>query len=190
MSPFTPLAEQARWRTIYELLQGTPINEILTYAIIAEKLDLHPVNDRHTIQVATRRAAKELLRIDQQAITPVINLGYRVVEPYEHVGLAKGHQRRSNKSLVRAHETAIHVDVTPLDQNQRQALGAVVVALGAQMDFCRRLDINQKRLADAVTSIGKSQQVLATRTEEEVSEIRERLEALEQERLGREGNKN
>lgn len=188
MSPFQPLDEQARWRVIYGLLQTTPVNEVLTYAKIGAELGLHPDEDRHTLQVATRRAAKQLLVTENHALVPVINTGYRVVEPHEHVTLARGHQRRSNKSLVRAHEVATHIDVTPLDLPQRQALGAVVLALGAQMDFCRRLDINQKRLADAVTSIGKSQQALATRTEEEVTEIKERLIALEQERSERESD--
>jgi hypothetical protein len=187
MSPFQPLDEQARWRTIYELLQDTPVNEVLTYASIGVKLGLHPMKDRHTIQVATRRAAKELLVNEKHALSSVINTGYRVVESHEHVTLARGHQRKSSKALVRAHETATHVEISDLNDNQRQVLTSVVVALGAQMDFNRRLDINQKRLAEAVTNIGKAHQSLAARTEDEVSEIKDRLERLERERQEREG---
>lgn len=179
MSPFTPLAEQARWRTIYDLLRQTPVDGVLTYTAMGEALSLHPAKDRHVLQVATRRAAAEFEQIDKHAVTPVINTGYRVVKAPEHYDLARRHQRRSSRELVKGHSKVVNVDVTALDPITRHAFDVVGQALVAQMTFNRRLDIRQSSLERAVREVHAQQQKTAQWTAEQLQEFNDRLKRLE-----------
>lgn len=178
MSPFEPKGETARWRLLYQLLSSTPIDGILYYEDMGDVLNLDPEEDRHTIQVAMRRAASELEKVEKHAVEAVKNVGYRVVEPEEHLRLARQQQRRSSKALVRGHSKVINVDLSNVDPEVRQAFQVVASAFAMQMDFNRRTDIRQKKLEDALDGVRE----LSTKTDEEVSELRARLERLEQER--------
>ncbi|BBC66956.1 hypothetical protein MMRN_38520 [Mycobacterium marinum] len=115
MSPFEPAGAVARWRVLYDLLGERTVGDVLTYDTMAEALELDPVKDRHTIQVAMRRAAKELEQEDKHALEPVQNVGYRIVEPEEHLKLARQHQRRSSRALVRGHSKVVNVDLSSVD---------------------------------------------------------------------------
>ncbi|OBH07932.1 hypothetical protein [Mycobacterium sp. E1747] len=177
MSPFEPKGETARWRILYRLLSQTEVDDILTYEDMASALELDPEVDRHTIQVAMRRAASELEKVEKHAVEAVKNVGYRVVEPEEHLRLAKQQQRRSSKALVRGHSKVTNVDLSGVDPEVRQAFQVVASAFAMQMEFNRRTDIRQKKLEDALESVREQ----STRTDEEVSELRRRLEKLEKE---------
>jgi hypothetical protein len=179
VSPFIPLAEQARWRTIYELLRQTPIDGVLTYAVMGEALDLDPDDDRHTLQVAMRRAAREFEQIDLHAVTPLINVGYRVVRPPEHYDLARRHQRRSSRELAKGHSKVVNVDVTALDPLTRHAFEVVGQALVYQMAFNKRLDIRQRSLENTVREVATQQQRTASWTAEQFAEFNARLQRLE-----------
>lgn len=183
MSPFEPAGEVARWRTLYDLLADSAIGDVLTYEAMAEALQLDPSEDRHTIQVAMRRAAKELEQEDKRAVEAVQNVGYRIVEPEEHLRLARGQQRRSSRALARGHSKVVNVDLSNVDPEVRQAFQVVASAFAMQMEFNRRTDIRQKRLEDALDAVHEK----STRTDEEVAELRARLERLEQARPSEEG---
>lgn len=178
MSPFGPKGETARWRLLYQLLAQTEVGDILRYEAMADKLELDPEADRHTIQVAMRRAARELLLVDKHAVEAVKNIGYRVVEPEEHLRLAKSQQRKSTQALVRGNSQVVNVDLSGVDPEVRNAFQVVASAFAMQMEFNRRTDIRQKKLEDALDSVREQ----STKTDEEVSELRKRLERLEQER--------
>jgi hypothetical protein len=180
MSPFEPAGETARWRILYDLLSERTIGDVLTYDDMAAALDLDSVKDRHTIQVSMRRAAKELEEEDKHAVEAVINVGYRIVEPEEHLRLARGQQKRSSRALVRGHSKVVNVDLSNVDPEVRQAFQVVASAFAMQMEFNRRTDIRQKRLEESLDSVREK----STRTEEEVAELRERLERLEQRQPG------
>jgi hypothetical protein len=138
-------------------------------------LDLDPDKDRHAIQMATRRAAREFAATELHALEAVTNLGYRIVEPKEHIRLAREHQKKSTKSLVRGHSAASLVDLSALSVEDRRAIEVVAQALAIQMDFNRRMDVRQSRLEAAVTSINTKTE----RSEEEIAHLRARLERLE-----------
>lgn len=180
MSPFVPVGEQARWRTIYDLLRDTKVNDVLTYSKMAVALELHPNEDRHTLQVAMRRAAREFLEVDSHAVTPVVNKGYRVVEATEHYDLARRHQRRSSRELVRGRSKITHVDFAALDPATQKAFEVVAQAFSAQLDFCRRLDIRQRQLSSALANIQQDHDQAKQRTEEELQSMQERLARLEE----------
>ena len=175
MSPFEPVGETARWRIVYSLLQPLPTGATLTYEAIGEALGLDPDEDRHTIQMAVRRAGVESERVDLRAIEAVRNVGYRIVEPAEHGRLAVYQQRRSSRALKSGRSKVVNVDLTGLDPEVRKAFEVMAQAFGMQMDFNRRMDVRQKRLETAVNSIAESHDRSAT----EVAELKARLERLE-----------
>lgn len=175
MSPFEPAGETARWRILYELLSGCDVDQVVTYEQMAEALELDATADRHMMQVAMRRAAIELEKVDRHAVEAVINVGYRVVEPEEHLRLAKGQQRKSSKALARGHSKVVNVDLSDVDPEVRKAFQVVASAFAMQMEFNRRTDVRQKKLEDALDSVREK----SVRTDEEVAELRARLERLE-----------
>ncbi len=175
MSPFQPAGPTARWRIIYAIIRDKPTGTIVTYEELATALDLHPGDDRHTIQLAMRRAAKESETQDLRAIEPIPNQGYRIAAPAEHLRLAKGQQQRSRRALARGHSKVVHVDLTGMEPEVRKAFDVVAVAFSMQMEMARRLDAKQAHLEAAVRDIQETQ----SRSADEITELKARLERLE-----------
>lgn len=175
MKPFEPIGKEARWRTIYGLLKKRGVGDTVTYETMADALDLDPVRDRNTIQAAVRRAAREYEETDKHALTPVPNVGYRVVAAQEHLTLARKQQRKSARALANGHSKVVNVDFTGMDPQVRKAFEVTGQAFALQMDFNRRFDVRQRRLESVV-------QETSTRTdrnEAEIAELKERLARLE-----------
>lgn len=173
--PFEPVGTEARWRTVYGLFRAGNVGDIVTYEAMGAALDLNAEHDRQTIRGAIGRAAKEFEEVDSHAVAPIRNVGYRIVAASEHMGLAKIHQRKSSRALVRGKSKVVHVDWNALTPQEQQAFGMVGQMLAAQMDYMRRLDIRTKNHEQAIKSIA----VRTERSEEEVAELRARLEKLE-----------
>lgn len=179
MSPFKPIGEVARWQAVYALLRATKTGDVLTYEAIGEALELDPKLERHAIQMAVRRAAKEHEEADKRAIEAVPNKGYRVVEAPEHLRLARGHHRRASKALVRGQSKAVNVDWAALDPEARRAFEVVVAAFAAQIEFNKRFDVRQKRLEQAFDAMAERTDKTEQRTEQEIAELKARLARLE-----------
>jgi hypothetical protein len=176
MAPmFEPIGDRARWRIVYDLLQKLDVGGILEYTTIGDALNLDPDTDRHAIQMAVRRAAKEHEEQDSRALNVVPNIGYRVVEAPEHLQLAQRHQKKSRRSLQRAQSKVVHVDLTGVDAEVRKAFEVTATALSMMADYTRRLDIRQRNLEKIV----RTSQDRQDRSEEEIAQLRERLERLE-----------
>ncbi len=178
MSPFIPAGDQARWRTVYELLVKAPTDGTVTYEELGDALGLDPAGDRHLIQMAVRRAAREHEVRDNRALDAVPNVGYRIVRVPEHLVLAQRQQRKAGKALERGRSKVEHVDLTGIDGDTRRAFEIVAQAFALQADFNRRLDIRQKKLEQQVASAMSAQE----HTSDELAELRARLEKLEAER--------
>lgn len=178
-APFEPIGEQARWKTVYELLAKAPMNGIITYAELGDALGLHPDDDRGLIQQAVHRASKEHEEKDRRAIDVVPNKGYRIVEPAEQLGLARRHQKKSGRSLARGASKVTNVDLNGLEPQVRAAFEVLGHAFRLQMDFNRRFDVRQNRLEETVREIQDSQSTDRKRTDEEVALLKERLARLE-----------
>ena len=175
MSPFLPAGEVARWHIVYDLLCKTETGNVLTYDAIGEALDLDAKNDRHAIQMAIRRAAKEHEIADKRAIEAVPNRGYRVVEAPEHLRLARGQHRRASKALARGQSKVVHVDLSGLEPETRRAFEVVARAFAMQLEFNKRFDVRQAKLEETVTGMSKRTE----RTEQEIADLKARLARLE-----------
>jgi hypothetical protein len=175
MSNFAPVGERARWRVVYDLLTATETNGIVSYAEMAEALALDADKDRALICSTMGRAAREHEQLDHRAVQSVPNVGYRVVEPQEHLGLARRHQKRSRRSLVRAHSKAVNVDMSKIEPNARRALELVGLVISQQLDFNQRTEQKLKAHAETIAVLTQA----VERTEAEREDIRKRLERLE-----------
>lgn len=175
MTPFEPQGPRARWRIVYDLLTAHEVGDTVTYDAIADALDMDPTKNRHAIQMATGRAGKEFLLVAGHAIAAVPNVGYRIVEPEEHMKLAQVQQRRSNQALVRGRETVTYVDLSGMEPDVRKSFEIVARAFAMQMEFNKRIDVRQQELETALDTVVNR----AERTDEEVRELKARLEALE-----------
>jgi hypothetical protein len=180
MSPFTPRGDSARWRIIYNLLKPLDIGDVLTYEEMGKALDLDPRRERVTIQLAMRRAAQELEEVEKRAVDVVTNEGYRVVEPKEHLMLARRHQKRANRQLSRGQSKVINVDFNLIDPETRKAFEVIAGAFAAQIDFNQRMDIRQANLEAAVRAVTQQTEQHLERTADEIEELRARLRRLEE----------
>lgn len=174
--PFEPLGVKARWELLYEVLQRKSPGDVVSFAEMSDALNLDATLDRHKIMGAFPRAARELLEQDLRALDSVRGVGYRVVEPREHLGLAAKHRKRADRSLVRGYDKVTHVDVSKLDPNTRAAFEAVGRGFELQMQF-------NKRTAQRVEGVEKLMQEFregAGRSQEEIADLQRRLNRLEQ----------
>lgn len=172
---FRPIGERARWLDLLDLLRAAHINEVVTYAAMAAALDLDPEKDRTAIRSALYRAAKEHEAVDKRAVVAVPNEGYRIVEPQEHLGLARGHQKRFFRALVRGHSKAVNVDMSKIEPEARKALEMVGTVIALQLDFNRRAEAKLAAHEKAIKSLTEATE----RTDAERDEFRARLERLE-----------
>lgn len=186
MAAFQPAGDRARWRVIYDLLRKREIGDLLSYDEMAAALDLDAVKDRTTIQLAMRRAARELESVDKRAADVVANEGYRIVEPGEHASLARRHQRKANRSLARGQSKVVNVDFNLIDAETRKAFEVMASAFAAQIAFNRRMDVRQANLERAVETVTRRSEEHAQRTEQEIEALRERLRRLEEKTSGSE----
>jgi hypothetical protein len=183
MSPFDPIGDVARWKLAYDVIREAAVDTVVTYDELGEALGLHPKKNRHSIQMAMRRAAGELERQDKRAVDAVTNKGYRIVAAPEHLMLARRHQRKAGKSLARGQSKAVNVDLSSVDDPEiRRALELTAQAFALQMDFNRRFAVRQSHLERAVQEITQTQTTDRHRSEDEVTRLRERVERLERER--------
>jgi polyhydroxyalkanoate synthesis regulator phasin len=182
VNAFQPKGEQARWRAVYDILCKAETGSVVTYEQLGAMLRLDADEDRHAIQMAVRRAAVEHEQVDKRAIDAVPNVGYRIAEAPEHLGLARRHQRKAGRSLVRGNSKAVNVDLSDVDPEVRHALEVMAQAFALQMDFNRRFAVRQSRLEDAVREITETQSSDRQRTAAEVAQLRARVEKLERER--------
>jgi hypothetical protein len=180
MSPFEPAGELARWRVLYGLLRAAEVGDVVTYEEMAYALGLVPVEDRAKVQLAMRRAVRELETEDQRTTEVVANKGYRIVEPERHLDLARQHQRKAGRSLQRGHSKVVNVDFNGMEPEIRKAFEVVAGAFAAQIDFNRRLSVRQENLEKAVQAAAQQIDEHGQRTEEELTALRERLRRLEE----------
>jgi len=160
---FKPLGERSRWRMIYELFQKAKIGETVTYEQIGEALGLHPKRHRHEMQMAARRASVELARVDRHEVDAVRNVGYRVVEHREILGMARRRNRRAGNQLVRGQVTAQAVDLNQVDEEMRKGLETLARGLAAQSEINRAVGARLKRHEQIMNGLGGRLETLEER---------------------------
>lgn len=172
---FKPLGNVARWKLAFEVLFNTRPGDQVTFEQVGHALELDPRKDRHTIQMAVRDAAKVLEEEHYRAIRSIRNVGWRICEPQEHLELARKHQTRASRSLVRGQSKVINVDLTGVEPPVRHAIEVMARAFSMQMDFNKRFEVKQERLEQSINAIEET----SNRSEKEIDELKQRLARLE-----------
>lgn len=149
-APFRPVGDVARWRVLYALMRPLGPGQVLTYEKMADALSLHPDRDRHVLQMAARRAMKELLEVDHRAVDAVRGEGYRIAAPAEHNALARQRNRRARNQLRSGHSIATKVDLTGLNTEQIGALELIARGFAHQMEINERMARKQAQHDEAI----------------------------------------
>ena len=96
---------------IYEtLLERADSGDIITYAQIEELLDRKFEVNRGPLY----RARRELGELRKHWLEAVPNVGYRVIEPAEHVRISAGHRRKSRRQVGMAIRVLQSTDLAQL----------------------------------------------------------------------------
>jgi hypothetical protein len=173
--PFEPVGDQARWRTVYELLCGLDVNDVITHEQIASALGLTLPGDYPKIPQAIRRAAREYEVTNNRVLESVRGTGYRVVAPEEHLTLARYDQQKAVRALARGHSKVVHVDFENMDPATRDAFQVVASGFARQLDINNRSARRQRQMEDSIKAIVADRH----RTDEEMAEMRLRLARVE-----------
>lgn len=178
MAPFTPAGDRARWQILYDLLRKTETGGIVAYADMGTALGLDPDADRHKIQMAMRRAAKEHLETDLRSVAPVPNHGYKVVETARKLELARQFQGKAVRSVRRGRDHVHYADLSGLDDATRAVFEAMAWKFAEQDEALHRLDVRTKRherqLQAAITAHQE--------TAQQLTNLQDRLTRLEADR--------
>lgn len=150
--PFKPKGEIAQWRIVYRLLQEAGIDTTLNYDQLGDALGLHPVDDRHRIQVAVRRASKQLLEVDSRATEVIPEVGYKIVPAERQIPLAGQQVQRASRALDRGSALTTHIRMNELSEQERQIVQTMAVGFAQVAEWARqlnrRVEDHDGRLAD------------------------------------------
>lgn len=172
MAPFQPLGEVSRRQMVVDLLGDQPEGTLVTYEQLEQLLDV----DRQTCQGAVNQAKLALEREHSKAVVSVRGVGYRIVHASEHLAVARVHQGKARKQLVKSRSKVDYVDLSKLTEGERAAVVLAGTAIGLQLDYMKRNDIRSTRIEAAVELVKDT----AQRSEEEIAELKARLARLEE----------
>jgi len=178
MAAFKPAGEQARWKYVYEELREKPYGHTIDYAEMGKLLELDPVEDRHAIQMAMRRAAKELSEKDFKHIESVRNVGYRIVDLPGQLELSRTRKKKADKAMVRAQDPVEYVNkdlLAEANDEVRRGFYVLARAMDVLNQAHRHLDLRQQRMEAALESYTSK----TDKNTDEVEELKRRLAALE-----------
>jgi len=185
--PFQPVREDGRpyWQVIYDYLvarieDGTlSVGDIIAHGVFADLLDGLP----HYQPTST--AARHLREHHSRNLMVVRGVGYKLVAGMDMVGQAKSLQRKGNRTIGKAVGVVKAVDHSLLSPEERVtttqvAKGLAVLAGYVKMTALKLADHEQEiELLKSAKSESNSRH---RATEEDMTELRRRLEELEQRR--------
>lgn len=150
--PFAPKGEVAQWAVAYRVFQATEVGATITYADLADALEMDPVKDRHRIQAAARKAAEKFLTVDDRAVETIPEVGYRIATAERQIPLAGAQVEKATRSLEKGKDLTVHVRMEELSEEGRQIIHAMSIGFSAVAEYTRqisrRMEDHEGRLAD------------------------------------------
>lgn len=170
---FKPKGYVPEWQRVYTRLLALEIGETVTYEELTRVLRRPFEDGRSPFYTAMRKLQKE----KQRTLRNVKGVGYEVVQPREHLGLARSHIRRSHRQLGRASER-LEVDRSALTRDERQKVDDLAQHLakthGEVLRLNRRASDNERALEEVRRQVKTDK-----RTDpEDVTELAQKLEGL------------
>lgn len=127
--PFETLDPEgvAEWKKCYErVLEVAAAKEeeggdgIIRYEEIANILGRELNEGNQRLCAPMQRVKIEVQKEHQFALIVVPNVGYRIIEPSEHFGLARHHQRKSRRQVSKAQLALLSADRARLTDDERR----------------------------------------------------------------------
>lgn len=131
---FDTIGERARWRDVYDRLASMEIGDLLTYEELTEITGTPLDQARSDFD----RAKKELETNNSRTMANVRKTGYRMVEAVEHIDLARHHQKKARRQIVRAKRRAHSADRARLGHEDRARVDTMENNLALQETILRR----------------------------------------------------
>ena len=108
---FASKGERPEWRMIYEdLLDGADSGTVITYADLEKLLGREFALNRTPLY----RARQTLGEMHHRWREAVPNVGYRIIEPIEHLRVSAGHRRKSRRQVGMAIRVLESTDLSQL----------------------------------------------------------------------------
>lgn len=160
-APFAPTFRDGKsgGRLVAELAAGKPYGTLLTYAELADHLDVD-VTEMPRILGAVNRAKRLALRESQRALVAVPGKGFRILHPNEMTGLAIQHRNKSDRQIRKAIAVIKGTDDAELTDAERARHYHVGMVLEALHDRQRDTEARVTRLEELMLSGGRRPKVI------------------------------
>lgn len=151
---FTPKRADgiAEHRIVADLILDRSIGDTVTYDELAAALG-HDHVDRRRLQAIARRANSELRRDHQRSIEAVVNLGYRVLRPSEHVMQARRYRDRSRRSMKTGVQVLRATDLDQLTADEQQRAVGEMMAMSRVVQAIEYLDRERGKHAGLIEGL-------------------------------------
>lgn len=149
---FRPKDKIAEWRKIYEVLGELQVGDVLRYDALDEIL-ARSFLEEGAKRNPMDRARRELEEADHRTVMAVPGVGYRIVEPREHLTLAGSHQQRSRRQIVRAQQKLTSTEITALNDLERRRHDEMMAQVGHLLSEQRRAGLRLSRIERALDSV-------------------------------------
>jgi hypothetical protein len=103
-----------------EALKDLEYGTVLNYSTLGKALDINHKTDRQKIQAVVRLANVGLLKLYKRGLENVKNVGYRIIEPKEHMIVANGHQAKADRAMVAAIRFYNGADLSKMTESERK----------------------------------------------------------------------
>lgn len=140
---------------VVDVVKDREYGTVIQYSELGDALGLNPKRERALIQVHVRTALRTLLKLHKRGLQSVSNVGYRIIEPREHVLVANGHQTKAKRQLQRAINFYEGADLSKMTDSERQ------LHLGQQM-LARAIYASHQHLDERLRKVEELLQGTAT----------------------------
>lgn len=147
---FDTKTEQPEWRTVYAAFRHVNYGTVITYERLEEILGRDVRLNRYPVL----RAIKECEREDSRTFEAEPNVGYRCVQPVEHMRLGVARHKRARKQMAAAVRKFTSAERSRLTPEERARIDALEHNLRSQQAMLSRLDGRVGRVEKDVVKQG------------------------------------
>ncbi|SIJ95529.1 Uncharacterised protein [Mycobacteroides abscessus subsp. abscessus] len=171
---FESISDKSRRQTVVDLFADVEPGQVVPYDFLEAALGL----DRAMTQGVVNQAKSGIQREHQKSLVAVRNVGYQVIEPQSHIRLAQDHQRKGRRQTRKALMAVENTDYDKLDEADRLRFDVAVGVIKTLVQWERRADLRYASREKLDAFVAK-QDSRNERTDNEVSELRDRLSRVE-----------
>lgn len=113
----TEVTRLPEWKTMFDKFHNSDYGTILDYIDLDRCLLRGSIRDKK--RNVFERFKKEMLHQECKALENVVNKGYRIVEPNEHVRLTGRELKRAERRARAATEIILHTDMEKLSEREK-----------------------------------------------------------------------